>query len=46
MKDIAIEYLGGSGFLVSLCGTGLFLDASESGSDRRRSARSGGARGV
>ena len=35
MKDIAIEYLGGSGFLVSLGGTGLLFDASESGPDRR-----------
>ena len=35
MKDIAIDYLGGSGFLVSLGGTGLLFDASESGPDRR-----------
>ena len=35
MKDIAIEYLGGSGFLVSLGDTGLLFDASETGPDRR-----------
>ena len=35
MKDLAIDYLGGSGFLVSLGGTGLLFDASESGPDRR-----------
>ena len=35
MKDIAIEYLGGSGFLVSLGSTGLLFDASGSGPDRR-----------
>ena len=28
MKDIAIDYLGGSGFLVSLGGTGLLFDAA------------------
>ena len=35
MKDIAIEYLGGSGFLVSLGDTGLLFDASETGPDKR-----------
>ena len=35
MKDIAIDYLGGSGFLVSLGGTGLLFDTSKSGPDRR-----------
>ncbi len=35
MKDISIEYLGGSGFLVSIGETGLLFDASEHGPDRR-----------
>lgn len=35
MKDIAIEYLGGSGFLVAIGETGLLFDASEHGADRR-----------
>lgn len=35
MKDIAVEYLGGSGFLVSLGETGMLFDASEHGADRR-----------
>ena len=35
MKDIAIDYLGGSGFLVSLGDTGLLFDASETGPDKR-----------
>ena len=36
MKDIAVEYLGGSGFLVGLGDTGMLFDASEHGSDKRR----------
>ncbi len=36
MKDIAVEYLGGSGFLVSLGDIGMLFDASEHGSDKRR----------
>ena len=35
MKDIAVEYLGGSGFLVGLGDTGMLFDASEHGADRR-----------
>ena len=35
MKDIAVEYLGGSGFLVSLGDIGLLFDASEHGGDAR-----------
>lgn len=35
MKDIAVTYLGGSGFLVSIGETGMLFDASESGADRR-----------
>ena len=35
MKDIAIEYLGGSGFLVAIGETGLLFDASEHGGDKR-----------
>ena len=35
MKDIAVEYLGGSGFLVTIGETGLLFDASEHGPDRR-----------
>ena len=35
MKDIAVEYLGGSGFLVSIDDVGLLFDASENGADRR-----------
>lgn len=36
MKDIAVEYLGGSGFLVSIGETGMLFDASEHGADARR----------
>ena len=35
MKDIAVEYLGGSGFLVTIGQTGFLFDASEHGPDRR-----------
>ena len=35
MKDIAVTYLGGSGFLVALGDIGLLFDASEHGSDLR-----------
>ena len=35
MKDIAVEYLGGSGFLVAIGETALLFDASESGGDPR-----------
>ena len=35
MKDIAVEYLGGSGFLIGLGDTGMLFDASEHGADRR-----------
>ncbi|MBQ2990096.1 MAG: hypothetical protein IJD60_02250 [Clostridia bacterium] len=35
MKDIAIEYLGGSGFLMAIGETGLLFDASEHGPDKR-----------
>lgn len=35
MKDIAVEYLGGSGFLVSLGETGMLFDASEHGAGPR-----------
>ena len=35
MKDIAVEYLGGSGFLVTIGETGFLFDASEHGHDRR-----------
>jgi L-ascorbate metabolism protein UlaG (beta-lactamase superfamily) len=35
MKDIAVEYLGGSGFLVTIGETGFLFDASEHGEDRR-----------
>ena len=35
MKDIAVEYLGGSGFLVAIGETALLFDASEHGPDRR-----------
>lgn len=35
MKDVAIEYLGGSGFLVTIGETGLLFDASEHGTDER-----------
>ena len=35
MKDIAVEYLGGSGFLVSVGDTGFLFDASEHGADPR-----------
>lgn len=35
VKDIAIEYLGGSGFLVAIGETGLLFDASEHGADKR-----------
>ena len=35
MKDIAVEYLGGSGFLVTIGETGFLFDASEHGPDQR-----------
>lgn len=35
MKDIAVDYLGGSGFLIGLGDTGMLFDASEHGADRR-----------
>ena len=35
MKDIAVDYLGGSGFLVAVGETGFLFDASEHGPDRR-----------
>ena len=35
MKDIAVQYLGGSGFLVTLDETGLLFDCSERGADPR-----------
>ena len=35
MKDIAVEYLGGSGFLLTIGETGLLFDASEHGADKR-----------
>ena len=35
MKDIAVEYLGGSGFLVVIGETAMLFDASENGTDRR-----------
>ena len=35
MKDISIDYLGGSGFLVALGDVGMLFDASEHGQDRR-----------
>ena len=35
MKDIAVTYLGGSGFLVALGDVGMLFDASEHGQDRR-----------
>lgn len=35
MKDIAVTYLGGSGFLVALGDVGLLFDASEHGQDLR-----------
>ena len=35
MKDIAVTYLGGSGFLVALGDIGLLFDASEIGPDFR-----------
>ena len=35
MKDIAVEYLGGSGFLVTIGSVGFLFDASEHGPDRR-----------
>jgi len=35
MKDIAVEYLGGSGFLVTIGETGFLFDASEYGADKR-----------
>jgi len=35
VKDIAIEYLGGSGFLAAVGETGLLFDASEHGPDKR-----------
>ena len=36
MKDIMVEYLGGSGFLVSIGDTGMLFDASEHGAGARR----------
>ena len=36
MKDIAVEYLGGSGFLVAIGETAMLFDASESGADKRQ----------
>ena len=36
MKDIAVEYLGGSGFLVTIGETGFLFDASEHGAERRQ----------
>ena len=35
MKDIAVEYLGGSGFLVTIGETGFLFDASEHGAEKR-----------
>ena len=35
MKDIAVTYLGGSGFLVGMSDVGLLFDASEHGQDMR-----------
>jgi len=35
MKNIAVEYLGGSGFLVTIGQSGFLFDASEHGPDRR-----------
>lgn len=35
MKDMTAEYLGGSGFLVTIGSTGFLFDASEHGPDRR-----------
>ena len=35
MKDIAVDYLGGSGFLVTIGETALLFDASEHGPDKR-----------
>ncbi len=35
MKDISVEYLGGSGFLVTVDETGFLFDASEYGPDAR-----------
>ena len=35
MKDMSVEYLGGSGFLVTIGQTGFLFDASEHGADRR-----------
>ena len=35
MKDIAVQYLGGSGFLVTIGETGFLFDASEHGADKR-----------
>ena len=36
MKNIAVEYLGGSGFLVSIGETGMLFDASDHGADKRQ----------
>ena len=36
MKDISVEYLGGSGFLVSLGDIGMLFDASGTGPDKRK----------
>ena len=35
MKDIAVQFLGGSGFLVTIGETGFLFDASEHGPDKR-----------
>ncbi len=35
MKDISVQYLGGSGFLVTVDETGMLFDFSENGSDER-----------
>ena len=35
MKDIAVQYLGGSGFLVTIGETGFLFDVSEHGADKR-----------
>lgn len=35
MKDIAVQYLGGSGFLLAIGETGLLFDASSHGADKR-----------
>ena len=35
MKDMSVQYLGGSGYLVTIGNTGFLFDASEHGADRR-----------